>query len=106
MTKLWALVIFHWLIIINNVLALLILPFLLPMYFGWTGYLLAWPVCTFIVRLQLVRQSCPLTDWENEIRNNLKLPLITSFIGHYVTGPIKYGWKKDESLFFLSRPSG
>ena len=58
------LIIFHVYVVIGNLLAFFIVPFLCPWY-------VALPICSLIVTLSFGRGSdCPLTRLENKIRKN------------------------------------
>jgi len=56
---------------------------MLPMKLGWPGVWLAFPVCSFILRLAVTEQKCPLTDLENIYRRKLGIRPINTFVGHY-----------------------
>jgi len=71
------LIIFHVYVVIGNLLAFFIVPFLCPWY-------VALPICSLIVTLSFGRGSdCPLTRLENKIRKNIGLRQIKGFIKHY-----------------------
>mgnify|MGYP003352601876 CR=1 FL=1 len=71
------LIIFHVYVVIGNLLAFFIVPFLCPWY-------VALPICSLIVTLSFGRGSdCPLTRLENKIRKNIGLRRIKGFIKHY-----------------------
>ena len=89
---LWSVVVFHWVIIVANVTAFFTLPFLPPSALGWAGVWLCFPINTFIVRLAIVNQECPLTTLENKLRHACGHPQINTFLGHYVVKHY-YRWK-------------
>lgn len=80
---LWAIVLFHFLLLFANLVAFIILPFYEPWY-------VALPVDCFLYRLMTVSSICPLTIYENRIRKILGIREIHTFIGHYITGTIRY----------------
>ena len=80
---LYGVVIAHFLLLFFNALAFFLLPFFQPWY-------VALPIMCFLYRLATVERMCPITNYENIIRKILGLRQINSFIGHYLTGPIKY----------------
>lgn len=81
-TLLVLLVSFHMFVIVINMVAFFILPFLYP--------LLVWmPLNSFILTVIFTREICPLTRLENHMRTNLGMPRIGGFIGHYIVRPIR-----------------
>ena len=75
-------ILFHCFVIIVNIAAFFILPFLYPLWV-WM------PVCSFILTVTFTREICPITRLENYLRTSLGLPRIGGFIGHYFIKPIK-----------------
>ena len=85
-TLLWILVAFHMLVIVINVAAFFILPFMYP--------LLVWmPLNSFILTVTFTREICPLTRLENYMRTGLGMPRIGGFIGHYIVRPARRAYK-------------
>ena len=76
------LVIFHTFVIVVNIVAFFVLPFLYPLFI-WM------PVNSFILTVTFTREICPLTRLENYIRTSLGLPRIGGFLGHYMVRPVK-----------------
>ncbi|MBC8408769.1 MAG: DUF2784 family protein [Rhodobacteraceae bacterium] len=76
---LWrAIVVIHLLVVIGNVAALFVLPLLTPWY-------IALPLTTWILVLSTSRNlDCPLTRFENKLRNKINKPQIKGFIKHYI----------------------
>ena len=82
-TTLYFIIIGHWLVIIGNLLAFFLLPFLSPWY-------IALPIMSYIGLLTFSRVlDCPMTKLENTIRQQMNLPEIKGFIGHYMLKPLK-----------------
>ena len=79
---LYSTVLFHAFVIIVNIAAFFVLPFLYPLWV-WM------PVCSFILTVTFTREICPITRLENYLRTSLGLPRIGGFIGHYFIKPIK-----------------
>ena len=79
---LYFVILFHCFVIIVNIAAFFILPFLYPLWV-WM------PVCSFILTVTFTREICPITRLENYLRTSLGLPRIGGFIGHYFIKPIK-----------------
>lgn len=78
MIKLVTVVILHLIVIAGNTASFVILPFAVPLY-------VAFPCCSIIFYLALSRSArCPLTDIENKYRQELGMPQIKGFIGHYL----------------------
>jgi hypothetical protein len=80
--SLWCLVAFHACVLIFNLLAIFLLPFLTPWY-------VSLPIITVLVNLMFSPVSCPLTRLESRIRRSLSLPEIRHFIKYYVVDPIR-----------------
>ena len=88
---LWSLVYFHAFVIVVNMIAFFVLPFMYP--------LLVWmPINSFILTVIFTREICPLTRLENYLRSSIGLPRIGGFIGHYAVKPVKN--------FLKNRPLG
>tara|TARA_R100000808_G_scaffold21006_1_gene45405 strand:- start:1320 stop:1823 length:504 start_codon:yes stop_codon:yes gene_type:complete len=79
---LYALIVFHIFVIIVNIAAFFILPFMYPLYV-WM------PLNSFILVTTFTREICPLTRLENKLRTSLGMSRIGGFIGHYFVRPIK-----------------
>ena len=75
----------HVAVVAGNLAAFFVLPFFAPWY-------VALPVCSFIFRLALVGESCPLTDLENVYREKLSWKPIRTFIGHYMVKHLRRLW--------------
>lgn len=79
---LWATIIFHMAIIFGNLLACMILPFVMPWF-------ISLPLVTLICNLIFSPIPCPLTKLESLIRRSLGMPEIRYFIKHYIVDPVK-----------------
>ena len=79
---LWSLAVFHVFVIIVNIAAFFILPFMYPLYV-WM------PLNSFILVTTFTREICPLTRLENKLRTSLGMNRIGGFIGHYFLKPVK-----------------
>ena len=73
---------FHAFVIVVNIVAFFVLPFLYPLFI-WM------PVNSFILTVTFTREICPLTRLENYIRTSLDIPRIGGFLGHYMVRPVK-----------------
>ena len=69
----------HMVVVLSNMVALCVLPFMEPWY-------VALPLCSFLVLLSCSRDQCPFTRFENKLRRKLGLTPIHGFIGHYLLG--------------------
>ena len=72
----------HMVVVVVNVVAFFVLPFLYPLWI-WM------PVNSFIVTVTFTREVCPLTRLENYLRTSLGMRRIGGFIGHYIVKPIR-----------------
>lgn len=83
----------HLYVVITNIIAFFILPFLCKFY-------VSCPLMTFIVFVSFSRQPCPITNLENAIRRKLGMREIKGFIGHYLINPLKDSkiYVRDQSL--------
>jgi hypothetical protein len=73
----------HIFIVLGNILAFFIAPFLAPWYE-------ALPICSFVLLISFSQElKCPLTRLENWIRVKLGKKRIGGFIGHYFLKPVK-----------------
>ena len=79
---LYSTVAFHSFVIVVNIIAFFVLPFMYPLWV-WM------PLNSFLLTVTFTREICPLTRLENSIRTSLDLPRIGGFIGHYGVKPIK-----------------
>ena len=79
---LYSLVIFHTFVILVNIAAFFILPFMYPLWI-WM------PINSFILVTTFTREICPLTRLENGLRTSLGMSRIGGFIGHYFIRPTK-----------------
>jgi hypothetical protein len=75
-------ILWHMAIVIINVVAFFVLPFLLPVWV-WV------PIDSFILTVMFTREICPLTRLENSIRISIGLPRIGGFVGHYFVRPVR-----------------
>jgi hypothetical protein len=79
---LYSVITFHTFVILVNIAAFFILPFLYP--------LLVWmPINSFILTVIFTRELCPFTRLENYIRTSLGMPRVGGFIGHYLVRSFK-----------------
>ena len=79
------LVVLHWIIVIGNLGALVVIPILflmgeVPWYYGF-------PIVTFLSQLACTRIDCPFTNYENRVRKKLGKPPVDGFIKHYFYSP-------------------
>ncbi len=79
---LYSLIVFHVFVIVVNIAAFFILPFMYPLYV-WM------PLNSFILVTTFTREICPLTRLENRLRTSLGMNRIGGFIGHYFIKPIR-----------------
>lgn len=79
---LYSIVSFHMFIIVVNIMAFFVLPFMYPLWM-WV------PVNSFILTVTFTREVCPLTRLENYLRTSLGMSRIGGFIGHYLVKPVK-----------------
>ncbi len=79
---LYLLIGFHAFVILVNIAAFFILPFLYDLWI-WM------PLNSFILTVTFTREICPLTRLENKLRTSLGMNRIGGFIGHYFVKPIK-----------------
>ena len=75
-------VLWHMSVVVINIAAFFILPFLLSVWV-WV------PIDSFILTVIFTREICPLTRLENAIRTSIGLPRIGGFVGHYLVRPIR-----------------
>ena len=76
---------FHVAVVLGNLAAFFVLPFYAPWY-------VALPACSFVFRLALVGEACPLTELENYYREKLGWKVIRTFIGHYFVKHLRRLW--------------
>ena len=79
------LVFLHWIIVLANLGAMIILPVLCLM--GDVEWYFAFPIVTFLSQLACTRFNCPFTNYENKVRKRLGKPKIDGFIKHYFYAP-------------------
>tara|TARA_R110002020_G_scaffold472477_1_gene700628 strand:+ start:956 stop:1423 length:468 start_codon:yes stop_codon:yes gene_type:complete len=79
---LYSIISFHMFIVVVNIMAFFILPFMYPLWM-WV------PVNSFILTVTFTREVCPLTRLENYLRTSLGMSRIGGFIGHYFIKPVK-----------------
>tara|TARA_B100000809_G_C15020606_1_gene488297 strand:- start:662 stop:1114 length:453 start_codon:yes stop_codon:yes gene_type:complete len=72
----------HIAVIVINLLAFFILPFLYPIWV-WM------PINSFILTVMFQREQCPLTRLENTVRVAIGRKKIGGFIGHYFVKPFR-----------------
>lgn len=90
--SLYIVILLHFVLLIGNCIAFLILPFLTPWY-------VAMPVMSFIVTLGFNTSPCPITLLEDYIRwNKLGKPKIKKFIKYYIVDPIRKATGKYEVM--------
>ena len=73
---------FHFAVILGNVAALFVLPFVVPWY-------ISLPLMSLIVNLMFSPASCPLTRLESRIRKSLGMDEIRHFVKHYFIEPVR-----------------
>jgi len=73
---------FHFAVILGNVAALFVLPFVVPWY-------ISLPLMSLIVNLMFSPLSCPLTKLESRIRKSLGMDEIRHFVKHYFIEPVR-----------------
>jgi hypothetical protein len=69
-------------LVLANVTAFLVLPFVAPWY-------VATPLMTFLFFFMTTRQECQMTNLENRLRERLGKRRINGFVGHYLVRPVK-----------------
>jgi hypothetical protein len=72
----------HFLIILANLFAMIVLPFTLPWY-------VSIPIVTLLINLMASPISCPLTKLEDRLRRKAGMPEIRHFIKHYIVDKIR-----------------
>lgn len=87
-------VIIHIVVVIFNLIAFLVLPFVTPWY-------ISLPLCSFLFRLMLVGQECPLTNFENSCRRKLNKNEVRGFIKHYFVKPSMKIYRKAKNIRLL-----
>lgn len=84
-----SIVIFHLFVCGGNTICFFALPFIEP---PW----IALPCCSLIFFLTFQRDTqCPMTNFENKLRQKLGMKTIKGFIGHYIIIPIRK-WKREQ----------
>ena len=90
MVTFYAVVALHILVVIGNISAFFITPFLAPWYE-------ALPICSFILLISFSQElKCPLTRLENSIRLKIGKKKIGGFVGHYFIKPVKNYLRKKQ----------
>ena len=84
---LYSVILFHHFVVLVNVAAFFVLPFLYPLWV-WM------PINSFILTVTFTREICPLTRLENYLRTSLGMSRVGGFIGHYFVKPVKKLLKK------------
>ena len=79
---LYSVILFHHFVVLVNVCAFFVLPFLYPLWV-WM------PINSFILTVTFTREICPLTRLENYLRTSLGMSRVGGFIGHYFAQPFK-----------------
>lgn len=75
----------HHAVVIGNAASFFILPLCCPWYQSL-------PLCSMIFFLTFAPVECPLTKWENKLREKLGWKRIGGFVGHYYVKPVKMVW--------------
>lgn len=87
-----SLVSFHIFVALANLAAFFIIPFVERWY-------VAIPIMSLILTMSLAKWwRCVLTEWENQLREQLKMRKIGGFLGFYLIYPIL-------RLFGIKRPN-
>ena len=82
------LVLFHGFIVGGNIVSFFVVPFLEPSY-------VSIPIMSLILLLVLSKVlDCPLTNWENRLRQRLGMKRIGGFMGLYLTKPWRRSWAR------------
>lgn len=82
-------VILHWIIVIANLGAMILIPVFCLM--GKVPWYYAFPIVTFLSQLSCTRINCPFTNYENKVRRKLGKQQIDGFIKHYFYVPYVWG---------------
>jgi membrane protein insertase Oxa1/YidC/SpoIIIJ len=77
----------HFSVVTCNLIAAVVIAFYQPWY-------VALPIITLIVNLMFSPISCPLTRLENHYRRRMGKTPIAHFVGHYIFGKGKEGWRR------------
>lgn len=84
-----SIVLFHLFVCAGNVACFFALPFIEP---PWVSL----PCCSLIFFLTFQRETqCPMTNFENKLRQKLGMRTIKGFVGHYIVIPIRK-WKREQ----------
>ena len=75
----------HWIIVLANIGAMIILPVFCLM--GEVPWYYAFTIVTFLSQLACTRFNCPFTNYENKVRKKLGKQQINGFIKHYFYTP-------------------
>ena len=75
----------HWIIVLANLGAMIILPVFCLM--GKVPWYYAFPIVTFLSQLACTRFNCPFTNYENKVRKKIGKEPIDGFIKHYFYAP-------------------
>lgn len=81
----------HAAIIVGNIAALFVLPFMAPWY-------VSIPLMSWLANLMFTAQPCPLTKLEDRYRRHLGLPEVKHFMGHYFVWPLKKKFRARKRL--------
>jgi len=73
---LYLLVGFHMAVLLGNIIAIFILPFVVSWY-------ISLPLVSLLINFMFSAVACPLTRLESVIRRNMGLPEIRYFVQHY-----------------------
>jgi len=84
------LVFLHWIVVIGNVGAIIILPILCLV--GIEPWYYVFPVMTWLSVSACTKLDCPFTKYENKVRRRIGKEPIDGFIKHYFYVP--YVWKR------------
>lgn len=78
----YAVVVIHFVLLIANILAFIILPFVEPWY-------ISIPINTFLFFFVTNPVKCKVTELENYLRQKLGMKRIGGFVSFYIVKPIK-----------------
>lgn len=79
------LVFLHWIVVLANMAAIIVLPILCLT--GYEPWYYVFPVMTFLSVSACTRMDCPFTRYENKVRKRLGKQPIDGFIKHYFYTP-------------------
>ena len=88
------LVVVHWIIVLGNLGAMVILPILCLT--GDVPWYIVFPLMTWLSVSACTRINCPFTNYENSVRKKLGKEPVGGFIKHYFYRPYVIEPKKKE----------